>query len=200
MEGNKYTYTISKNDYLMAVRLKNKPSKGAQITISLIGLLYLLIFFLGIYYSTKTFIQWQTLIPISLIPFFFLAFRYILTPIQVRRVYDQQSELHKPIDMEITEDKLISSNDYGHSRRPWSDFTKWKEDENLFLLYHSDAIQTMIPKRIFSSQDELNNFRRLLTNNISPTIETRPIRTPIVVLVLIVVIITLVLRFRAEVP
>ena len=51
--------------------------------------------------------------------------------------------------------------------RQWSSIDSTVENKKLFLLYHSrNQEYTIIPKRIFPSETELDNFRSLLNRNI----------------------------------
>ena len=50
--------------------------------------------------------------------------------------------------------------------RQWSNIDGTVENKKLFLLYHfRNQEYTIIPKRIFSSETEIKNFRRLLDGN-----------------------------------
>ena len=48
----------------------------------------------------------------------------------------------------------------------WPAFTKYRETENLFILYEGARLLRVFPKRAFSSQ-ELDEFRALLASKIT---------------------------------
>ena len=50
---------------------------------------------------------------------------------------------------------------------PWSDLTKWREGEGLFLLYGSDLIFYVLPKRAFQDAAAVDAFRDLLSAKIA---------------------------------
>lgn len=82
-------------------------------------------------------------------------------PWKVRRIYRQQKDFAYPFtytwDSEFLEGKGIC----GQSKRQWSNYVKCKENEKLFLLYHSDVLFEMLPKAWFQDQTKIAEFRRL---------------------------------------
>jgi hypothetical protein len=60
--------------------------------------------------------------------------------------------------MEISEDGIYLRNQITQETRSWGVFTKWKEDQKIIVLYHSDVMFTMLPKRLLT--DECNKFVR----------------------------------------
>jgi hypothetical protein len=70
--------------------------------------------------------------------------------------------------MEISDQGFSISNSYGQSLIPWKDFVKWKEGQELFLLYRSDVMFTMIPKRLISTENDLQTLREQLARNNVP--------------------------------
>jgi len=51
--------------------------------------------------------------------------------------------------------------------RPWRSFLKYKETSSFLFLYIGDFDAHFIQKRMFSNDDELNDFKKILTQNIS---------------------------------
>jgi hypothetical protein len=93
--------------------------------------------------------------------------QFVLVPWRARKIYNQQKELSMPFEMEIREDGLSASNELSSSRRPWNNFLKWKENRDMFLLYHSDVMATIIPKR-FLKPEQLEAIKRHLRENNVP--------------------------------
>jgi hypothetical protein len=150
---------------------------------------------IGIYLIIRSLLSWKTLIPAALIPVFYLIGRYFWVPRYVKRIYQQQKDLQKPVEIVITQEALLSANEYGQSTKPWSDFTNWKENEHLFLLYHSDALQTLIPKRVFSNEEQIEFLRERLRKNIEVKAETEGRKLPLLLIILItVLVLVIVLR------
>ncbi len=92
----------------------------------------------------------------------FLLYRYLLLPRRIRRIYQQQVDLQAPFSVQITPEALLFESEVGKSRRPWSDFVKWKENDDLLLLYYSDVLFTVLPKRIFTDEAQITQVRTAL--------------------------------------
>ena len=82
------------------------------------------------------------------------------------RVYRQHKALQRPIHLESTAVGLYGENETGHSTTPWTDYLRWKEGKTLFLLYVSDQMFHIIPKRFFNSESDITEFRNVLAANV----------------------------------
>ena len=153
-------------DYLHALRLHMQPRPWLKIT----GYILLTFFIIAFAYIIFGFFNNKSNLPtIFGISFFFLyllAWYSIYVPYKAKKVYKQQKSLQIPFEVVVTKEGLNCSNEIGKSSIPWSNFLKWKENKNLFLIYHSDVIFQMLPKRLFKDLDELNSFRLVLSSNI----------------------------------
>lgn len=89
--------------------------------------------------------------------------RTLILPRRLRRVYRQHAGYKSNFTYSWDQDALTADSDIGHARRPWSHYTKWLENDHVFLLYHSDVMFELIPKRWFSSRDQLANFRNAVS-------------------------------------
>lgn len=90
-------------------------------------------------------------------------------------------------ECEINEDYIIYKNILGEVKFPWNSFSKWMENQRLFILYpakgklcfskwkeNKDQITLIpavnnfdiFPKHCFSSEHEINDFRRILIEQI----------------------------------
>lgn len=103
----------------------------------------------------------QTVIGLMILLLFVLN-RFVVIPRRVRRIFRQQKNLQRPLEFGWDRETVWSSSEIGNTKRPWSDFTKWRELKGLFLLYHSDVMFQMIPKRSFPNPDAVDEFRQLL--------------------------------------
>jgi hypothetical protein len=90
-----------------------------------------------------------------------LAISLLYLPWKVRHIHHQQKDFASPFtytwDSEFLEAKGIS----GQSKRQWCHYAKCKENEKLFLLYHSDVLFEMLPKAWFQDQTQIDEFRNL---------------------------------------
>ena len=95
-----------------------------------------------------------------------LIVRYVYVPWKARRVFRQQKSLHHEFTLSWNADGVHSKNANGEYSSGWSDFIRWKENECLFLLYLSDLMFYMVPKRAFSGDAELEDFRGHLVKGV----------------------------------
>ena len=92
--------------------------------------------------------------------------RYVYIPWKARRVFRQQKSLQREYSMSWNADGIQTKNKNGENSSSWSEFIRWKENENLFLLYISDIQFYMFPKRAFTNETELNDFRAHLVRSV----------------------------------
>lgn len=85
-----------------------------------------------------------------------------------RKTYAQQKSLQILHECRITDDMFYTHSDMGDARHKWVDFHKWKGNETLILVYLSDRLFLMFPRRAFASTVEFEDFKKLLTITIGP--------------------------------
>jgi hypothetical protein len=78
--------------------------------------------------------------------------------------------LHEPFEMQFTDEGLFGGSQYGESRLPWRLFCKFKENRQLFLVYQSDALMHIIPKRLLEGPHAVELLRKVLQREIRPAI------------------------------
>jgi hypothetical protein len=157
-------------DYLNA----NLLHSGSHPVVSMIG--YAVMVFSGCLILVALLLSLMGEIDMSPLMLLFLAgflfaiplYRYLFLPWRIRKLFMQQKTLQAPYDYQFNETGLSCTSEFGNSNMPWSTFVRWKEDRELFMLYHSDVMFNMIPKRSFSDPQEIEAFRsHLLKNNIT---------------------------------
>jgi hypothetical protein len=92
--------------------------------------------------------------------------RYGYIPWKAKRVFRQQKSLQREFSLSWNADGAHVKDANGDYSSAWSDFVRWKENDRLFLLYLSDVMFYMIPKRAFSSQSQLGEFRAHLARGV----------------------------------
>lgn len=80
---------------------------------------------------------------------------------KLRRIYRQQASFRASYTYSWDEESLKAESETGQGRRLWTDYIRIREDERMFLLYHSDVMFEMLPKSWFRDQDQVDAFRRL---------------------------------------
>lgn len=92
----------------------------------------------------------------------------VFTPKRVKKIFLQQKLLQMPFSFSITEDGIFTKAQYGEAKLTWDVFRKWKKNNHLFLLYQSDVLFHMCPKRFFDSSEDVALFRKYLLDKIGP--------------------------------
>jgi hypothetical protein len=85
----------------------------------------------------------------------------IAMPARLRRLY-AQTKGRVDVTYSWDAEKLFLASEHGEAARPWSDFTKAREDNDVILLYYNDAFFEIVSKRWFGNQAQLDEFRRHL--------------------------------------
>jgi hypothetical protein len=93
---------------------------------------------------------------------------FVLLPLELRRrhkaIYSEHKGLHRPATVSFDDRFAEFTSDAGHARIAWRDFTAFKEDDTMFLLYEARNLMRVIPKRVFESDREMASFRAGLGN------------------------------------
>lgn len=108
--------------------------------------------------------EWPTVLGAAVFPFV-LVFVVILVgnPILARRTFRQQRSLHGEVGLSWTEQRLEFDSEYGQFAMPWSHFLRFGEDRHTFVLFESDRLYRIIPKRALDADTERDLRQRLAT-------------------------------------
>lgn len=88
--------------------------------------------------------------------------RTLIFPWKARKIFDQQKSLHESGEFSWSEEGLSVKAETASSLTPWNNYSRWRENNDVFNLYHSDAIFQIFPKRLFSNVEEEMEFRMYL--------------------------------------
>lgn len=149
--------TISADDFLSAQRLHRQPMARRQLVVlaalMLIGLLIVRAgyFSLGII----TFGAGAG----GLVGELVLS-RLLLTRRHLR-IYHQQTSLRSSYTYSWDAESISVVCDSGQAKRSWSDYVKSRENDQMFLLYHSDVMFEIFPKSWFLNWEQVKAFREL---------------------------------------
>ena len=151
------TGNITKAEFLAAQRLHSKPDRMLLLvyclvagTLILVGLLALLFGYGGIGSVIVGGLAGGVIGG--------LGARYLYYLPKLRKVYRQQADFQHSFQYSWDNETLKGSCLTGQSERPWSNYVKWKENENMVLLYQSDLQFEMFPKSWFQSKGDLESF------------------------------------------
>lgn len=91
------------------------------------------------------------------------ALSTLTLPRRVRKIYNQQAALRAYYTYSWDKDGVSVTSENVNARRPWSDYVKTLEDDDLILLYHSDIMFEIFPKSWFANKEQVDEFRSLAT-------------------------------------
>jgi hypothetical protein len=83
-----------------------------------------------------------------------------------RRIYHRNPQLFEMRTVTFTDEGVKSEKATGNIEAKWSSFEKSKETKNLFLTYQSKNVVGMVPKRAFSSPEDIAQFRNFLASKL----------------------------------
>ena len=153
--------TIQLTDFLSAQRLHRKPSKKIRVV-------YFVLFSFSVIAGSISLWLHHFVLGSAFLGAAIggvigeSAVRYLYVPWWARRIYRQQKNLHESFKYWWDIEQLSGESKSGRGQRPWKHYTKWKENEDVFLVYHSDVLFEMVPKKWFKEPNQLNNFREHL--------------------------------------
>lgn len=149
-------------DYLRSQYLHVRPRRSFAI----VGAVLLLLFAWASYETTSS---WLTGVGSWVLPaifagalLYFVTLFAVIIPLNTHRIFKQQKSLNLPFSIEASSDSFCTFNEYGRIAMPWSHFVKWKENREYFLLYHSDALYNLVPKRFLGDDAQQSQFRGFL--------------------------------------
>lgn len=158
---------ILPEDYLAGVRLNMRPRKAWAIA----GIALLAVMAAGAAILLWKVVvgegDWLDLIFPAAVAWLALWY-WAFIPRQVRKLYSQQRSLQEPFDAAFDTAGMRVNNERGDAMLPWTDVHKWRESKRLFLIYQSDALFHLLPKRCFESEAEQKGLRELLLAQVGP--------------------------------
>ncbi len=87
-------------------------------------------------------------------------------PYKCRRAYEQRKDLHRECTFTPSDEGLSFKSVDVEGKKAWSDYLKWKEGKSVFLLYMSDNLYQLVPKRFFATGADIDAFRDTLSRRV----------------------------------
>jgi hypothetical protein len=148
------TGTISADDYLAAQRLHRARIAKWSYMAGAAGLLFgLVVWLLSGSFTGILFIA----MGVGALLGEFILDRWLL-PRRAYKLHQQHRDFAHPFTYSWTSDAIEARGISGQSHRPWTTYHKVRENEQLVLLYHSDNLFEMFPKRWFSDASALKQL------------------------------------------
>lgn len=104
--------------------------------------------------------------PILLVILLYFLFVFVFVPLNTRQVFSQQKNLQSEYEVFIYPEVIEASSEHGTMRMHLSDFYKYRAEKDLVLLYQSQMLFIIFPRRCFASEVEFNTFISYLQANL----------------------------------
>jgi len=105
--------------------------------------------------------------PAILLGFLFLMCPFIFFASRVRRDFRRHPNLALEYRLRADDSGIELASDTNQGGGKWSSYTAFRETATLFVIYSGTRMFFMVPKRAFS-EDQLDNFRRLVRQKLPP--------------------------------
>ena len=149
---------IDASDYVRAQYLHLRP----RLIYKILGFLVLAAFVWAAWLSL-------TVGDLDVMDFVFIALPILLIlnfavylPWKTRRLYKQQKSLQGELTFSFDEDGVTVQSENGSWRTAWTDYVRWKKNDQLVLLYLSDCMYHMIPKRFSTEAGDFDTLCELV--------------------------------------
>ena len=161
---------LKPEDYIKAQYLHIRPSpwlKYLGIALLSLWLVFLVASVFPLGSSTSAFGAVTHILSFGLIYalIIYITFRVIL-PWNVRRIFSQQKTLQVEYETVLSPEMFETTSENGTMRMRLSDFHKYKVGKDLILLYQSQALFHMFPRRFFASEEDFKTFLSYLEANL----------------------------------
>jgi YcxB-like protein len=157
---------LEPEDYIKAQYLHMQPSPWLKyLGIALLSLC-LVIVAASVPSSVSLATAISVFAPILLLGVIYGFMLLFIIPWNVRRIFAQQKTLHLEYQTVISPEMIESTSENGTMRMRLSDFHKYKVGKDLILLYHSQIVFHMFPRRFFASEEDFNTFLSYLEANL----------------------------------
>lgn len=146
------SFTITEGEYLRANKLFTKPSRKTLIIYAVAGIALATIA-LGVASPVLRIGAMG-----ALIGGFFghLFVRRIYAPSQTRKQYKEYKAAQEPVCVTRQDDGIKFETASGGAIIDWARIVKWRENEELVLIYQAPQVYHIVPKRIGELADEIS--------------------------------------------
>jgi hypothetical protein len=159
----KIKYSLDYNEHLAAQYLHLRPRPVLKIVSVVIILLFVIVFAL-VWSGPRELKTMDYLVPGFVI--YMLLYYFAFLPYRIKKIFRQNKFRAHENEMEIDVDGIHNKSDLGQDRLPWDHFLKWKENKKMILLYIVETQYLVFPRRLFVSQQDWDELRKLLTERV----------------------------------
>lgn len=170
--GHAVRFQLTEDDMVRAARLftlvsLRRPKTLISLAIAFVLCLLLMAWLGGVIFPfdpDRLAQEWPTVLGAGVFPFVLVLVLILVgNPMLARRTFRQQRSLHGEVGLTWTDERLEFDSEYGQFAMPWSHFMRFGEDRHTFVLFESDRLYRIIPKRALDADTERDLRRRLAT-------------------------------------
>lgn len=89
----------------------------------------------------------------------------IIFPLKVRNEYSSNQLIKQEIQYDVTNDEVVQTRGKSKTFFQWEDFISAYEHKDMFRVHISKNQAVVLPKRFFKNDDEISDFRRLISTS-----------------------------------
>lgn len=156
-------YTI--DDYVEAQRLHRRGSIWRQWDRVVGWLFFLICAGAGLLIVVSNPHQYRIALPSLAMAVFWALLLFVFPGLRMRYIFKRSPYFSQESSFDISEEGILNENPNMRSQRSWNLFTKWAENERLFMIYSSPVQFVLLPKRSFAT-GAAEQLRELLRRKI----------------------------------
>jgi len=150
-------YNITKKDYIESVKLAAVATRKQFLWMGIVGFGLLLFALFG----PQGIKEFGYIGLIGGVAGYFVTL-HVISPWQAKISYRSYKIIQDTITFTLEEDGYTIESINGTSEMKWENLLKWREDENIVLVYYTPKIFHMVPKRLADLGFDIERFRNLL--------------------------------------
>ena len=163
------TYSVALEDFINAQRLHRARLSWWRRSLRwLISVWVLLVFCAGLAsWVTTNGLRFNAhILPVLVVCLGWLLAVWMLPKYSWRKTFEKDQRLHQEVTIRISGEGIHFVTPNSDARAGWGLFTRYLESDKIFVLYQSNQIMNVIPKRFFGS-GEVQQFHELLREKVS---------------------------------
>ncbi|MDH5605757.1 MAG: YcxB family protein [Candidatus Heimdallarchaeota archaeon] len=159
--SGKYTF----DDYNQSIKLLSKGPLWSQLLYKLVSFGYWGLVILPFLIAAIVEANWKLALLTVSFPSIYIFIWYVFIPQQRKKNFFEDKHYSKPFDITIGTDSFEFTNQYSLIKYKISDFNYWMENEQLIILKVSSNVGHFIPKRLLSSEGDIDRIRNILNEH-----------------------------------
>ena len=92
-----------------------------------------------------------------------MVVRHLYAPWRTRKQYRAYQAAQEPVEVKVLSESLLFKSNIGEAVIEWSRINKWRENEDLLLIYQAPEVYHILPKRVGGS---ISKIREALVQNV----------------------------------